>query len=460
MLFSSITFLFYYLPIFLLSYYIVPWKYKNAILFIFSLFFYAWGEPKNVFLMLISIFICYILGILIEHNQNQPQKKLTCLIGVLISLSFLFYFKYINFFIQNINAVTNLNLSKINIVLPIGISFYTFQIISYLVDVYRGAEAQHNFISLGTYIAMFPQLIAGPIIRYSDVNKQLEKRNITIDSIGYGIERFVIGLAKKVLLANQFGEIITIYKTSNNLSIAFTILYIISLAFQIYFDFSGYSDMAIGLGKMLGFSFNENFNYPYMATSISDFWRRWHISLGNWFKDYVYIPLGGNKCKKTRWIFNLFAVWFLTGFWHGATWNFIIWGLYFCVLLIIEKQWLQSFLCKHVGISHIYVLILVLFSFVIFDNESFSMIGKTLQNLYSLNFINIESIYYYKKYFILLIIGVICSTPCIKLLYEKQSLKMKILLDYFEIIGLIVLFIIVISYLANGSYNPFLYFRF
>ena len=335
MLFSSIPFLFYFLPCVLLLYAISPKKFKNFTLLICSLVFYAWGEPRLVLLMLITVLGGYILGLLTE--KFNKHKKLFLTLAVALSLGFLGYFKYVDFFIENINLMTGLSIPLLNVALPIGISFYTFQLLSYNIDVYRGnVPAQRNFVDLATYISLFPQLIAGPIVRYSDVAKQLRNRNHSFDKIALGVRRFVIGLSKKIIIANTLGEICEIFKSSNDKSVLYFWLYAVAFALHIYFDFSGYSDMAIGLGKLFGFDFAENFDYPYVSKSITVFWRRWHISLGTWFRDYVYIPLGGSRVGMARLIINLLIVWMLTGFWHGAEWNFILWGLYFAVLLIVE----------------------------------------------------------------------------------------------------------------------------
>ena len=338
MLFSSIPFLYYFLAGVLLLYFMVPDKLKNMVLLLSSLFFYAWGEVRYVVLMILAIVMGYVFGLLIAKSRSQKQRKVFLVLAVAGSLGMLGYFKYSDFFIANFNAVTGLNVPLLKVALPIGISFYTFQIMSYVVDVYRGtAKAQHNPFSLATYVSMFPQLIAGPIVRYTDVAEQLEHRVHSVDKAALGIRRFVIGLSKKILIANALGELCEIFKASGDKSMAFYWLYAIAFTLHIYYDFSGYSDMAIGLGKIFGFDFMENFNYPYISGSITEFWRRWHMSLGTWFRDYVYIPLGGSRVKKPRMIFNLFVVWFLTGLWHGANFTFILWGQMYFVLLVAEK---------------------------------------------------------------------------------------------------------------------------
>ena len=334
MLFSSITFLYYFLPVVLLLYAITPKALKNAVLLISSLVFYAWGEPIYIFLMAATIGIAYIMGLLIERFRGRLWSKVFLILSIISSLAGLIYFKYADFFIGNFNRITGLSAPLLKLALPIGISFYTFQVLSYTVDVYRGdAKAQKNPINLATYVALFPQLIAGPIVRYADIENQLTARTHSFEKIAYGIKRFIIGLAKKIILANALGELTEAFICSNDKSVLFFWLFALCYMLQIYFDFSGYSDMAIGLGSLFGFKFAENFHYPFISSSITEFWRRWHISLGTWFRDYVYIPLGGNRVKKLRWLFNIFVVWFLTGFWHGAEWNFVVWGLYFGVLL-------------------------------------------------------------------------------------------------------------------------------
>ena len=462
MLFSSVTFLYYFLPIVLLVYYVVPKQLKNFVLFLASLLFYAWGEPKYVFLMLISVGIGYLAGILMD----KLPRKLVMIVSVSLCLLFLIYFKYTNFFIDNINALVKTSIPALNVIMPIGISFYTFQIISYILDVYYGrVEKQKNVLYLATYISMFPQLIAGPIVRYTDINNQLGKRKFSGEIIADGITRFVIGLSKKVLVANQLGELCQVFVDSTNKSVAFYWLYALAAALHIYFDFSGYSDMAIGLGKLLGFTFMENFNYPFMSKSITEFWRRWHMSLGTWFRDYVYIPLGGNRCGVKRQIFNILVVWFLTGFWHGAQWNFIVWGVYFSVLLVVEKLWLYKKLNQSKIVGRIYALFLITISFVIFNVNTLDEIGEYLKNMFFLGgseIVNTEYVYYLRSYGILLLIAIIGATSLPKKLY-KLCRKFKVTslcLVVVEPIVLVALLLICTAYLIDGSFNPFLYFRF
>lgn len=465
MLFSSITFLYYFLPIVLILYLIVPRKLKNLVLLLASLVFYAWGEPKYVFLMLFSILIGYLAGILMDKLPRKPVM----LVSVFLCLFFLVYFKYTNFFIGNINQLLHTKLPFLKVVMPIGISFYTFQIISYILDVYnKKVEKQGNFLYLATYIAMFPQLIAGPIVRYSDINEQLGNRVYTIDNVAEGIKRFAIGLAKKVLLANQLGELCQVFGASEEKTIAFYWIYVVAASLHIYFDFSGYSDMAIGLGKILGFSFPENFNYPYMSKSITEFWRRWHMSLGTWFRDYVYIPLGGNRKGVRRQIFNILVVWLLTGFWHGAQWNFIIWGLYFAVLLIIEKLWLYKKLKKSRIFGHIYTLVFVGISFVIFNAVDLNEMFTYLQNMFFLGesranaVLGTEGFYYLKSYLWILVIAILGATSLPKKMYDmlQKNVVINKLLVVLEPIVVLILVLLCTAYLIDGSFNPFLYFRF
>ncbi len=466
MLFSSIPFLYYFLPAVLILYYIAPKMLKNPVLLVSSLVFYGWGEPKFVFLMLITVLVGYITGLLIEKFQGKFLSKLFLGISVLFGLGALGYFKYADFFIENFNRITGLSIPLLKLALPIGISFYTFQILSYSIDVYRGkVRAQRNPITLATYVALFPQLIAGPIVRYSDVCRQLEKRTHSTLTAACGIRRFVIGLSKKVLLANTLGELCEAFGQAEGKSVAFYWLFAIAYMLQIYFDFSGYSDMAIGLGKLFGFNFNENFNYPVISASISEFWRRWHISLGSWFRDYVYIPLGGNRVKPGRMLFNIFAVWFLTGFWHGAEWNFILWGLYFGVLLTIEKFFLKDILEKHRTIGHIYALFFVIISFAIFSGDGMVSALEKVGGMFGageLPLVSEDFAYQFKNYFAVLVIAAVSATPVAKKLYVHicKSTVAEKALQILEIPFLLALLLISTAYLADGSFNPFLYFRF
>lgn len=461
MVFSSVTFLFYFLPIVLIIYYIVPNKYKNVVLLISSLLFYFYGEPKYVWLMIISIITTYIFGILID--KYKKKSKLFLIISIIISIGFLVYFKYANFLIENINLWLSHKIDFIYVALPIGISFYTFQMISYLIDVYKGeAKVQKNIFKLAMYVSLFPQLIAGPIVRYKTIEEQIEKRTYTFEKFSLGVRRFIIGLGKKVLIADILGELTVIVLGGNESSIVYYWLYAISSMLQIYFDFSGYSDMAIGLGKMLGFEFLENFNYPYIARSITEFWRRWHISLSSWFRDYIYIPLGGNKVSKIKWLRNILIVWILTGLWHGAAWNFVMWGLYFGILLIIEKVFLNKYLEKIPKFfAHIYTLLIVMISFIIFNGNSVTDILQNIGGLFGINnipFITQESLYYLKSYFIIIIISIIGATPILKQIVNNN--KIHKIINYIEPIFLLLILIISTSYIIDGSFSPFLYFRF
>ncbi|MBE6609121.1 MAG: MBOAT family protein [Ruminococcaceae bacterium] len=465
MLFSSISFLYYFLPAVLILYFIVPFKFKNAVLLAFSLFFYAWGGVKYAITMVVAIILGYIFGLLVEKYRGRKISKLFLFLAVASIISFMLYFKYMDFFIDNFNKILGLNIPLLRIVLPIGISFYTFQIISYVVDVYRGEKAQKNPINLAAYVAMFPQLIAGPIVRYADVARELECRTHSLELVAAGARRFIIGLAKKVLIANSMYDISEIVYKADEKTVLFYWIYGISVALYIYFDFSGYSDMAIGLGKIFGFNFLENFNYPYISRSATEFWRRWHMSLGSWFRDYVYIPLGGNRVPKWRWFINIFAVWLFTGFWHGASWNFILWGLFFGVLLVIEKFWLLKYLEKTRVLSRIYILLAAMTSFMVFNintlGEAFQYIGG-LFGAGGIPFVNAATLYHLRNYAVLLIFAIVGSTPLIKNVATKlaNSPKTAKVVSIVEPIVLVALLVVVTAFLVDSSSNPFLYFRF
>lgn len=466
MLFSSITFLYYFLPAALVLYFAVPGRFQNAILLLVSLVFYAWGEPKYVILMLISILTGFFAGLLIEGSAGRRRAKQTLVLATGIHLGLLAFFKYGDFLITNLNGATGASVPLLKVALPIGISFYTFQILSYEIDVYRGkTAAQRNLISLAAYIAMFPQLIAGPIVRYADMEKELAGRTHSVENFAFGARRFLLGLSKKILLANVFGELCDTFQASGDKAVLFYWLFAFSYTLQIYFDFSGYSDMAIGLGRILGFSFPENFNYPYMAKSITEFWRRWHISLGSFFRDYVYIPLGGNRVPKWRWFLNLFIVWMLTGLWHGASWNFVIWGLFFAVFLIAEKIWLSGYLKKSRVLSHVYVMLTVIVSFVIFYGTDLNDVRSCLfgmAGLLKLPLVSKEFFYYLKSYGTVLLLGMAGATPLPKMAVEKlkESLKGERIINLLEPVILIGLLLLDTAYLVDSSFNPFLYFRF
>lgn len=463
MLFTNISFLYYFLPVLIIIYFIMPKKIKNIILFLASMIFYFYGEPKYILLMILEILIAYIGGILIKKYKN---KKMLFEI-IIIHIIFLCFFKYTDFIIGNINNIFNANFKLLNLALPIGISFYTFQIISYEIDVYRGkVDVQRNFLKLATYVSLFPQLIAGPIVRYETIENELDNRTHSFEKFSYGVERFVIGLAKKVLIANQLGQLCKVFTETNEKTILFYWIFAVAYMLQIYFDFSAYSDMAIGLGKMFGFNFLENFDYPYISKSITEFWRRWHISLGTWFKDYVYIPLGGSREGTKKLVRNILIVWALTGIWHGASWNFVIWGLYFGIILLIEKLFLRKYLEKLPKfIQRIYVLFIVMISFIIFNANNMKEAWSNIIGLFGVNgekLINKFTIYYLKNYFVVIIIAIIASTPIIKNLIKKlkQNKKINKIINILEPILIVFILIIITSYAVDNSYNPFLYFRF
>ena len=465
MLFSSLSFLYYSLPCVLIIYFLAPKKLKNSVLLLSSLFFYAWGEPKYVLLMLLAILCGYLFALLIERYRGRRLSRLFLILSVSLSAAILGFFKYADFFIQNFNAVTGLSLPLLRIALPIGISFYTFQLISYTVDVYRGVPAQRSFIDLAAYISLFPQLIAGPIVRYSQIAEQLSSRRHSLDKAALGIRRFILGLGKKVLIANAMGQLCEIFRASQDKSVLFFWLYAIANMLHIYFDFSGYSDMAIGLGKLFGFDFPENFNYPYISRSVTEFWRRWHISLGSWFRDYVYIPMGGNRVSRPRWLLNLLTVWLLTGFWHGAAWNFIVWGLFFAVFLILEKLWLLKRLEKAPVLGRFYVLFTVMLSFIIFSAENMGQALSSLSSLFGaggLPLLSAEFLYYLKSYAVLLLIAVVGATPLPRLLLQRLGIRPggEKLRNLLEVPALLLILALSTAYLVDGSFNPFLYFRF
>lgn len=466
MVFSSTIFLCVYLPLVLLGYYICPKKGRNLFLLIASLVFYAWGEPKYVFLMIFSILVNYIFGRLMDKNRGrQKRMKLLLVLSVVIDIGLLSVFKYTDFIITNVNAIFGSSFDLLNIALPIGISFYTFQAMSYTIDVYRNdVRVQKNLIDFGMYITMFPQLIAGPIVRYADVQDQLAERSVTTADFSEGVMRFVVGLGKKVLLANQMGAVWSeIYALGGDVSALMAWTGAIAYTFQIYFDFSGYSDMAIGLGRMFGFKFPENFRYPYQSVSITDFWRRWHITLSTWFKEYLYIPLGGNRCGLARQALNLLIVWSLTGFWHGAGWNFVMWGLYYFVILFIEKLFLLKALDKLPKLfRHVYALLLIVIGWVIFASDDVSVLLPYLGSMFGANgAIGGMDVYTLLTKAALLVICCIASTELPKKLFlsaagamnEKAAFTLKSVL----MIALLALSMIL---LIGDSYNPFLYFRF
>ena len=462
MVFSSITFLYYFLPILILVYYIVPSKLRNITILIFSLAFYFYGEPKYVLLLVASFTLNYLFAKMIYKNKSKTYL----MIGVIINILILVYFKYTNFLIFNVNQIFKLSINFLDIVMPIGISFFTFQEVSYLIDVYKErVTPSSSLLNYATYVCLFPQLVAGPIVRYSQINEQLKSREHSFNNFSVGVTRFVLGLSKKVILANLLGMMYDELSTITQYTVLLFWLKAIGYTLQLYLDFSAYSDMAIGLGHMFGFSFTENFNYPLIANSITDFWRRWHITLSSFFKDYVYIPLGGNRVSFVKWLRNIFVVWFLTGLWHGASWNYILWGLYFALLLLIEKKVLKKRLEKHRVLSHVYTLFLVIISFVIFKNESIVELKKNLIGMF--NFVNYKLfdstvLYYLKSYAILVLVSVLASTPLLKNIAIKLS-KRKVLKNFSIILEpalIIILLVISTSSLISSTYNPFLYFRF
>lgn len=457
MLFSSIPFLYYFLPIVLMVYFLVPRSWQNAVLLLSSLFFYGWGEPKHLALMATSILLFYLFGLAVARSR---RKKVWLAVSVISGTALLGVFKYADFFVESVNGLTGLSIPLLHLALPIGISFYLFQCVSYVVDVYRGdVTVQKNLLKFGTYVSMFPQLIAGPIVRYADVAPQLDSRNTSWNDFAEGLSRFLIGLGKKVLLANQFGALIRAFRACESQSVLFYWVYALAFTLHIYFDFSGYSDMAIGLGKILGFSFPENFRYPYCSKTVTEFWRRWHISLGTWFRDYVYIPLGGSRCSKGKWARNVLIVWMLTGLWHGAAWNFVLWGLLFALLLMAEK-WLPG-LSKWPGwLRHSLTLLLVMLSFVVFNADGPSGVRSDFAGLLGLSGlpgVTAETLYHLRSNLVLFAVGILGATPLPKTLAGKLPEKFRSLA---EPLFLLALLLLCTAYLVDGSYNPFLYFRF
>ena len=468
MLFSSIVFLFTFLPAVMILYYLLPVRFRNVILLLASLVFYAWGEPVYLFLMLLSILFNYFSGLDIARNlQDKRAAKRSLVFNLIINLAVLGFFKYEGFVLDTLNGILPVHISYHALPLPIGISFYTFQILSYIIDVYRGnVKVQTNLPNFALYVTMFPQLIAGPIVQYADVDEQLASREVSWTKFGEGSMYFIRGLAKKVLLANTSGMIFTEVSglAKGNITVVTAWLGAFAYMFQIYFDFSGYSDMAIGLGKMFGFEFNMNFNYPYVAKSITEFWRRWHISLSSWFRDYVYIPLGGNRVSKIKHIRNLLIVWFLTGLWHGAAWNFVAWGLYYGVILIIEKYLLSPVLDRLPDIvRHIYSIVLVVIGWVLFFSSSFGQAADYIRVMFGAGahgFADRESMYLLTSNLILWLILIFGSTPLVHFRYEHMLRTKKWNTTIINSVVYAALFIVCIAYLVTETYNPFLYFRF
>lgn len=468
MLFSSIVFLFTFLPAVMILYYLLPVRFRNVILLLASLVFYAWGEPVYLFLMLLSILFNYFSGLDIARNQQDKRAaKRSLVFNLIINLAVLGFFKYEGFVLDTLNGILPVHISYHALPLPIGISFYTFQILSYIIDVYRGnVKVQTNLPNFALYVTMFPQLIAGPIVQYADVDEQLASREVSRTKFGEGSMYFIRGLAKKVLLANTSGMIFTEVSglAKGNIAVMTAWLGAFAYMFQIYFDFSGYSDMAIGLGKMFGFEFNMNFNYPYVSKSITEFWRRWHISLSSWFRDYVYIPLGGNRVSKIKHIRNLLIVWFLTGLWHGAAWNFVAWGLYYGVILIIEKYLLSPVLDRLPDVvRHIYSIVLVVIGWVLFFSSSFGQAADYIRVMFGAGahgFADRESMYLLTSNLILWLILIFGSTPLVHFRYEHMLRTKKWNTTIINSVVYAALFIVCIAYLVTETYNPFLYFRF
>ncbi len=466
MVFSSAIFVFLFLPLVLLCYFLSPRKLKNYVLLFFSLVFYVFGGPKFLLVLLAVVLIDYVGAILIHKTS---KNKLFLILTITCNILVLVYFKYTGFFLENVNNIFGFKISIPKIVLPIGISFYTFQAMSYVIDVYRDkVKLQKNFLTLLLYVSLFPQLVAGPIVRYETIENELKNRKETFNDVSEGIKRFILGLAKKVIIANQMGLLADTIFGLNELSTPVAILGGIAYMFQIYFDFSAYSDMAIGLGRVFGFKFLENFNFPYISKSITEFWRRWHISLSTWFRDYIYIPLGGNRKGIKRQIINMLVVWLLTGFWHGAEWNFVLWGLYYFIFLILEKFVLNKFLDKLPNfLRHVYAIVIIYFGWIIFRCDSMELLKHYFNALFSFNFSAMsfnEILIYLESYYVYFILAIIFSTPVYYKLVEKISSakneKLKFILNIIHYLGLIVIFIITIMFLAYSSYNPFIYFRF
>ena len=473
MLFSSIPFLYWFLPAVILCYFALVLGFGkifgkkagliagNAVLLGFSLVFYGWGEPKLLGLMVFTIALFYGCGLAIGAAKTKLWKKIWLIVSIVISVALLGLFKYADFFIDSFNAVTGLSVPLLKLALPVGISFYTFQCLSYTIDVYRGnVESQKNPISFGAYVALFPQLIAGPIVRYVDVARELNDRTHSWDDIALGLRRFIVGLSKKIIIADNIAFLLTLFRASADKSVLFYWMYAIGFSLNIYFDFSGYSDMAIGLGRVFGFKFIENFDHPYVSRSVTEFWRRWHMSLGSWFRDYIYIPLGGNRVPTGRWVLNILAVWMLTGLWHGAAWNFVLWGLMFAVLLLVEK-WTGFIKKVPAWAGHIWTLLWVCLSFVLFNAESLSQAMGDIGGMFGfagVPLVSAESLYYLRSYGLLFLLAFVGCTPLVRDTATKLSRHKWVAIV--EPIVLILLLLICTGYLVDGSFSPFLYFRF
>jgi alginate O-acetyltransferase complex protein AlgI len=438
-------------------------RWRNVVLLIMSLIFYAWGEPIFVVVLIAQCLTSWSLALLIDKFRGRPLSKAVLIVSMTLDLGVLAIFKYANFFLANFNYVFGTDIGLLHWILPIGISFYTFQMLSYTIDLYRGKiQVQRNFLNFATYVALFPQLLAGPIIRYADIEHSLAKRKHSIEDVAIGLRRFVIGLGKKVLIANVMGELIVLYQNSGESSVLFTWMYLLAFVLKLYFDFSGYSDMAIGLGRVFGFRFLENFNYPHIAKSMTEFWTRWHISLVTWFRDYVYFPLGGSRVKTPRFVFNLVFLWFLLGLWHGASWNFIAWGFYYALILLFEKFVLSKFLDRTPNIiRHLYVWMVLITTGVFFDGTSLTEIGGTFLRMFGFgadSFAGVESLYYLRSFFVPIMIGMIGGTPIPKRLVEKLSVRKSFAI--IEPLAIGVLLLVSTAFIVDGSFNPFIYFRF
>ena len=467
MLFSSAGFLYYFLPAVLVLYFAVPGRLKNFALLLSSLAFYFYGEPVYCILLLVSSLTGYLHGIWIGKTRGKRCARIPLISSIVVITGLLVFFKYSNFFIANLNSLAHTEIALLKIALPLGISFYSFQILSYTIDIYRGkAKVQRSLLDFTAYVSMFPQLIAGPIVRYTSVETELSRRTHSFANFAWGVGRFITGLSKKVLIANTLGELGEIFSSTEQQTVLFIWLAAFAFMLQVYFDFSGYSDMAIGLGRIFGFHFPENFNYPYISKSITEFWRRWHITLGTWFRDYIYIAMGGNHVPAITWIRNIFVIWFLVGFWHGAAWNFIIWGLYFAVLLILEKWFIQRLLGKLPSLfAHLYVLFFLTLSFVIFKAEQPGQGFEHILGMFGfldIPLVSAETIYYFRSFMFVLIIAVIGATPLFKTLinYIRRREAGEKLINLIEPAAHIVMLMLVTAYLIDGSFNPFLYFRF
>jgi alginate O-acetyltransferase complex protein AlgI len=467
MVFSSSPFLFYYLPVFFALYFLIPRKARNAVLLLASLVFYFYGERGYVLLLVFSSVMDYTISLIIERNRGKGSAKAALLVSIAGNLLILGFFKYSDFIIMNINALSGASIPLLHIHLPLGISFYTFQTMSYTIDVYRGeAKPQRSPIDFAAYVTMFPQLVAGPIVRYQTIAGQLKERRHTWEDFSAGAVRFVIGLAKKVIIADTLGQLNSAALTAPDKTALFYWMAIISFMLQIYFDFSGYSDMAIGLGRIIGFRFLENFNYPFIAKSVSEFWQRWHISMGTWFREYIYIPLGGNRVSRLKWARNIAVVWFVTGLWHGAAWNFIFWGLYFGAVLALEKLFIMKRLEKTpAALRRLYTLTVIIISFVIFHIESASGIAEYLKGMFGMGGVPAfsgESLYYLRSYWLVIAIAVFGATPALRELVSRVRLHSKwgAAVDSLQPVFIAVTLLIVTAYIIDGSFSPFLYFRF